>query len=134
MFDFDFSDFDDLAEELSAEISKDIRAAASVGANYAVSSSPVLSGRFKGSWILSNGIEDDSSPNTEDKDGGTTRAKLLSEAQKFDLMKNDKLFIQNNAQSEDGTFYAEDVSYDFSGNTAKAIIEKTAVVIAEGLN
>lgn len=118
MFKVDMSDFDDLDELLADEISVDIKKMGK-GAALAASgySELVLTGRFKGNWVASNG-EESSKYNEDkfDKSGATVGQEMLAEIDQFDLKKDDSLNIQNN------TPYAETVGFDKTGAKAEKLL------------
>ena len=134
MIGFDSSD-DDFFNELIDDISDDVIRMSNIASKYAVYSSPVYTGLFKGNWNVSLNSEYNGSSSTEDADGNTTIGKMIAASKSFNLVRDNKIFIQNNVKNlESQESYAATVSFDETTQTAYGIVSGAAITALEGVN
>ncbi len=129
MITFESIDDDILIAELLESISEDIIKMSEYSATYAVNSSPVDTGLFKGNWNVSINDPYDGSFINEDPSGDITLSDMLNDIGVFTLETDDMIYIQNSVTDlEFGEKYAETVAYDYSTATAESIISGAAIV------
>jgi hypothetical protein len=132
--DFDMSDFDDIDEEILDEVTKDLRRGFEAGSTYAVLSSPVVTGRFKGNWSISFDDPKATPLNVFDPEGASTLGRNVADVKKFNLNLYEQLILENTVQNEDtGEYYGPKV-LENSEKIPRNWLSKIASTMAEGMN
>lgn len=125
-----------LIDELSSDISEDVMSMADIATNYVIAASPVDTGLFKGNWNVSIDHEYDGSFTHEDPSGDSTKSKMQSDIDTFNVLYDKTIYIQNNVKDlDDGEYegYAAIVSFDKSERVANSIISGGAIRAVEGV-
>jgi len=134
MLNIDTSDLDSIIDDIIDIADPQIKTAAETAAKYAVLASPVFSGLFKANWNASiNSEYDGLVSQSGDPSGDPTLSKMIFDIDVFTIRSDSAIFIQNNVSNEE-SFYASTVSFDYSGDTAERLISKAATTAAETFN
>tara|TARA_R110002153_G_scaffold267948_1_gene432352 strand:- start:486 stop:890 length:405 start_codon:yes stop_codon:yes gene_type:complete len=134
MLNIDISELDSIIEDIIDIADEQIITAADTASKYAVMASPVFSGLFKANWNASlNSEYDGLVSQSGNLDGESTLGKMMLDIDTFTIRYDSIIFIQNNVSNEE-SFYASTVSFDYSGDTAERLISKAATTAAETFN
>jgi len=118
------NDFAGIGDDLIKSLEPDMKEVLIIGSESAVNASPVATGRFKANWHVSTNEPSFSSFKSEDIDGASTLNSMFGAIKNIDLSNTSNIFIQNNAESDEGEFYAATVRYDYTQSSANFLLQE----------